>query len=245
VKVPLLPASEQTVISAYHGNSAALPVSDIALTMEPEYLKYNIAATWTDRTATTPIAVGDNVGEWVSLQFDFPYYQVAETQVYACSNGYLSFGNTYNNDRRSSSNKLRQRRMIAPLWDDLRTDTIYGVCDEPGIYVDSFSDHVMISWEATRDRRGPFDGAALFQVTLYRNGDVLLSRGDTTNDWTIDETAGISRGSGGVYIDTTGESQPNRSWLFAMRQYTEPEPSASVGEEETHEPTVVIYWKEE
>ena len=152
---------------------------------------------------------------------------------------------TYNNDRRNSSNRLRQRRMIAALWDDLRTDTIYGICDDPGVYVDSYADHVLIDWEAYR--RGAFglNAAALFQVTLFRNGDILLSRGAAVNDWLIEETVGVSRGSGGFYTDITGESQPDRSWLLAMRKYVEPEPTAEIGEEETASPTSVIYWKEE
>jgi hypothetical protein len=245
VRIPLVPAAGQEVISVYYGNPSATPASDIAATLEPEYIKYDTNPAWTARVSTTRIAVGDNTGEWVDLQFPFPYYQAAEAQVYACSNGYLSFGSTYNNDRNDSSNKLRQRRIIAPLWDDLRTDTILGVCNEPGIYVDSYTDRILIDLEAFRNGTGPFDAAALFQVTLYRNGDILLSRGDATNDWLISETAGVSRGSGGVYIDTTSESEPNRSWLFAMRRYVEPEPSAVLGEEETRKPTVLIYWKEQ
>jgi hypothetical protein len=170
---------------------------------------------------------------------------VNETRVYACSNGYLSFGSDYRNDRRNSSNRLRQRRMVAALWDDLRTDTIYSICDDPGIYVDSYPDHVMFDWEAYC--RGAFglNAATLFQVTLFRNGDILLSRGAAVNDWLISETVGVSRGSGGLYTEITGESQPDRSWLLAMRKYVEPEPTVELGEEETASPTTVIYWKEE
>ena len=245
VRVPQIPGSGTAEVSVYYGNAAAAPASDITTTMEPDYISYNIATVWTDRTSTVSIASGDNVGAWVDLPFAFPYYQVNEARVYACSNGYLSFGSTYNNDRRNSSNKLRQRRIIAPLWDDLRTDTIYGICDDPGIYVDLYADHMLIDWEAYR--RGAFglNAAALFQVTLYRNGDVLLSRGATDNDWLIEETVGVSRGSGGVYSDITAESQPDRSWLLAMRKYVEPEPTTELGAEETPSPTTVIYWQEE
>jgi hypothetical protein len=245
VRVPAIPAGGTTEIAVYYGNASAVTASSIAATMEPGYTSYNIAATWTDRTSTISIASGDNVGAWVDLAFTFLFYQAAQTRVYACSNGYLSFGGTYNNDRRNSSNKLRQRSMIAALWDDLRTDTVYSICDQPGIYVDSYADHVLIDWEAYR--RGSFGlrGAALFQVTLFRNGDVLLSRGAAVNDGLIDETVCVSRGSGGLYADITGESQPDRSWLLAMRKYVEPEPTAEIHEEETASPTSVIYWKEE
>lgn len=245
VKVPLIPADGTAQIAVYYGNSSAPTASDIAATMEPEYIKYNIAATWTDRTSTASIASGDNVGAWVDLPFAFPYYLVNETRAYACSNGYLSFGATYNNDRNNSSNKLRQRRMVAALWDDLRTNTIYSICDEPGIYVDTYPDRVLFDWEAYRRGFFGFNAAALFQVTLFRNGDVLLSRGAAVNDWLISETVGVSRGSGGVCVDITGESQPDRSWLLAMRKYVEPEPTAELGSEETASPTTVIYWKEE
>jgi hypothetical protein len=245
VKVLQITGGTDTVITAYYGNPGAPAASDITTTMEPEYIKYDIPATWTSRTSVTSIASGNNVGSWVDIPFTFPYYQVSETRVYACSNGYLSFGNDYNNDRRNRSNKLRARRMIAPLWDDLRTDTIYDICDEPGIYVDSYTDNILIDWEAYRSGFAFLNAAALFQVTLYRNGDILLSRGDTTNDFLIGETAGVSKGAGGVYIETTSESQPNRSWLFAMRNYVTPEPTVGLGDEETLSPTIILYWKEE
>jgi hypothetical protein len=245
VKVGQIPASGQATVMAYYGNTAASPASDISTTMEPDYIKYDVPATWTDRTSTTSIASGDNVGAWIDpLPFTFPYYQGTETRVYACSNGYLSFGNDYNNDRKNNSNKLEGRRMIAALWDDLRTDTIYDICDEPGIYVDSYTDYVLIDWEAYRRGFLFFNAAALFQVTLYRSGDILLSRGDTTNDLLISETVGISDGDG-LFTDITSESQPNRSWLFAMRKYVSPEPTVALGTEETCSRTVLIYWKEQ
>lgn len=245
VKVPLIPGNDQTVLSAYYGNAAALTASDISTTMEPAYAKYDVGVTWTARVSTTSIASGDNTGAWVDFQFTFPYYQGAETRGYACSNGYLSFGNRYGNDRRNSSDKLHRRRMISALWDDLRTDRTYGVCDEPGIYVDSYTDHVLIDWEAYRRGALGLDAAALFQVTLWRNGDVLLSRGNTTNDFLISETVGVSRGQGGVYLDITAESQPESSWLFTIRKYVTPEPTVVLGSEEACKRTLIIDWKEE
>ena len=245
VNVPLLPGGAQISLFVYYGNSSATPVSDFAATMEPEYIKYDIASVWTSRVSTASIASGDDVGAWINLPFAFPYYHGAETNCYACSNGYVSFGNDYGNDERNRTNRLRQRRIIAAFWDDLRTDTIYGVCDEPGIYVDSYPDRLMIDYEAYQPASFFFNAAALFQVTLHRCGDLLLSRGSATNDWLFSETLGISRGAGGVYIEITSESQPNRSWLFAMRKYVEPEPSVEIGAEETGSPTVIIYWKEE
>lgn len=245
VRVPLIPAGGQATIEAYYGNTSALPASDITATMEPEYVKYDIAATWTSRTSVASIASGDNVGAWVDLPFTFPYYLGAETRCYACSNGYIAFGRDYNDDRNDSSNKLRQRSIIAALWDNLRTDRIYGVCDQPGIYVDSYSDRLLIDYEAYRRGFGFLNAAALFQVTLFRSGDILLSRGSATNDFLLDETVGVSSGTGSAYVDVTSESQPDRSWLFAMRKYVEPEPGAVVGSEETPSPTLILYWKEE
>ena len=56
-----------------------------------------------------------------TLPFSFPYFDTDYGSVYVCSNGFLDFTSGYA-DYANSEEGLRARAMIAPLWDDLRTD---------------------------------------------------------------------------------------------------------------------------
>ena len=116
------------------------------------YCWREISHTWTPRVSTTPIAVGDDRGTWVSLPWSFMYFREGKSRVYVCSNGFLIFDPTpATNDWSNSLSELKTRCMIAPFWDDLRTDRAGGIVSTPGVYVDYHSDDPYSNWNPDAD----------------------------------------------------------------------------------------------
>jgi len=131
--------------------------------------------------------------------------------------------------------------MIAPFWDDLRTDVAGGIVSEPGVYVDSYSDHFVVTWEVTR--YGDSGDSIKFQAILYRNGDVRINIDGATNFNDFSPTLGISKGDNVNYWDITSERKTYKSWLFTLRKYTYPEPKVSIGEEEVLDAGVLFEFR--
>ncbi|MCX7702706.1 MAG: DUF2341 domain-containing protein [Planctomycetota bacterium] len=258
VKVPSIPANGSTTIYMYYGNPAVATASSITSTMEPAYIKNVLASgRWERRISTTPYSgtTGDDVGAWVDFLFTFPYWRDApKTRAYACSNGFLIFDPTpQTNDPTDSLAELIARCMVAPFWDDLRTDTVGSpappeITRNPGLYVDSYADRIMFDWEVTR--RGAATRQIKFQAILFRNGDIAINIDGSRNITLFSPTLGISLGNGTSYIDITGERPTSdgdygvasKSWLFTIRKYVSPEPSGSFGAEQVlYNPTTHIY----
>jgi len=123
--------------------------------------------------------------------------------------------------------------MIAPFWDDLRTDRAGGIVSNPGVYVDKYSEHMVITWEATR--YGASQDSIKFQAIIYRNGDVRFNLDNATNFANFSPTLGISKGDNTNYIDVTGERATQKSWLFTLRKYVDPPPTHGPwGKEESY-----------
>jgi hypothetical protein len=244
VKVPEIPANPSSAtIYVYYGNSTVASASDIASTLEATYTKINLQYEWTERTSTTSVATGDDVGSWQNIPFDFPFWMESKSRVYVCSNGFGIFDpTTQTNDWSNSLPKLMQSWMIAPFWDDLRTDRAGGIVSNPGAYVDNYTDHMVITWEATR--YGASADSVKFQAILYRNGDVKFNIDNATNLANFTPTLGISKGDNTNYIDITSERNSQKSWLFTLRKYADPPPShAAWGSEETYKTGTILKLK--
>jgi len=224
-KVPEIPASpDSATIYVYYGNSTVASASDIASTLEATYTKVNIQYEWTERVSTTSVASGDDVGSWQNIPFDFPFWRDFKSRVYVCSNGFGIFDPTpATNDYSNTLVELKQRWMIAPFWDNLRTDRAGGIVSNPGVYVDGYADHMVTTWEATRFRAAA--DSIKFQAILYRNGDVRFNVDNATNLSNFTPTLGISKGDNTNYIDITSERNTQKSWLFTLRKYADPPPS--------------------
>ena len=184
-------------------------------TVSMEYVKSAPPYEWTPRVSTTDVANGDDVGTWITLPFEFPFWGEPKTRVWVCSNGFLIFDPSENmNWTWGNLEDLKGRWMIAPFWCDLRTDYAGGIVSEPGVYVDDYADSVVITWEVTR--YGSSGDSIKFQVVLYRNGDIRINIDNATNFWNFYPTLGISMGDGIGYFDITGERETNKSWLFRL-----------------------------
>jgi photosystem II stability/assembly factor-like uncharacterized protein len=237
VKVPQINAGSIVTIYMYYGNPAAVDASDITTTMELRYRRYDIPYEWTPKVTAISLVSADDDGAWVDLPYQFPYWREFQGQIYACSNGYLSFGDTYNNDSSPRARDFRRRAMIAPFWEDLRTDRSYGSITDPGLFVDEYSDHTVLTYYAIsfeQWRAGPvrYRAELVFQAITYRNGDVKLSYQLIRNAGRMDPVAGVSKGNNTDYIDISDDVAQGSTFLFGIRQYVSPEPAAAFGEEE-------------
>lgn len=151
------------------------------------YCWREISHTWTTRVSTTPIAVGDDVGTWVSLPWSFMYFREGKSRVYVCSNGFLIFDPTpATNDWSNSLSELKTRCKIAPFWDDLRTNRAGGIVSTPGVYVDYYSDDPNSNWNPDADVNN--DG-----VVDDEDLDILMNAyGSTPGDPNWDPRADIN-----------------------------------------------------
>ncbi|MEZ5299655.1 MAG: LamG-like jellyroll fold domain-containing protein [Verrucomicrobiales bacterium] len=129
----------------------------------------------------------------VALGFDFPFYDAIYDSVFVGVNGLLQFtNNTSIGDRTNTEDELIARARIAPLWDDLRTNTVA----EDDVFVTPFAGGITIRWDATV-KAG--DADAQFAVTLFDDGTIRFDYAAAGNDG-LTPTIGISRGSGEDYL---------------------------------------------
>lgn len=83
------------------------------LTPEPAYAQFTYVKTevefqWTSRVSTTDVADGDDVGTWIDLPFEFPYWGESKARVYVCSNGFALFDPTAaTNDYSNSLSEMK------------------------------------------------------------------------------------------------------------------------------------------
>jgi hypothetical protein len=129
---------------------------------------------------------GDDACWSYTLPFTFPYFLEPFDAVYVCSNGFLDFTSssaTYTN----SLDEFKGRKMIALIWDDLKTN---GVGED--IYVHQpTADSLAIRWDgSTYSGSLPVDA----EVILYESGGIQFNYGDGNTGLT--PTIGISRGDG-------------------------------------------------
>ena len=123
----------------------------------------------------------------LNLAFAFPFYGDSYTGLWVSTEGFLGFDTGVMYDETNSTAELRARRLIAPLWDNLRTD---GTGDD--IFVDtSVADRVTVRWNATDETTG---GDVNFAVTLYSTGEIRFHYGSGNAGLT--PTVGVGRGDG-------------------------------------------------
>jgi len=161
-------------------------------------------------TVTTPLSGsrGDDVGVWFTLPWNFSYYGVNKSSIYLCSNGFATFDVAYTGYSNSPS-AMANRKMIAPFWDDLRTD----VNSYDGIYSENKTNppRVVFYWRTTR--YGDSSDVANFQLVLFQNGTIQFNWVNFVNLPDFSLTSGIGRGDG-TCIDVTSEIGGGKSLRF-------------------------------
>lgn len=139
-------------------------------------------------TAAAPVStggtalglIGDDEVKTINLPFTFKYYGIDYVAVTVSTNGALYFGFPPNDDAFSSPRLLNGRRMIAGLWDDLRTDRRAG----DDVYVVQDIDRIVFRWQAvTFDHLiGPSqtrgENPVNFEIELRYDGTITVRYGD-------------------------------------------------------------------
>jgi hypothetical protein len=153
---------------------------------------------WTDISGVgTPVPFPSylddgNVGP-VPIGFDFPFYGNTFSELYVCSNGWLSFTNstlrTWTNQPLPNSGSSTPENLLAPWWDDM----VYDEDDGNSAYYYDDGSRLIIQFYIRRIAAftPPF---YRFQVILYPNGNIVYqyhTLGTTTNSTTI----GIQNGT--------------------------------------------------
>ena len=145
-----------------------------------------------DTSGGTPISLGDDTSEGISLPFTFEYYGQNYDTAYVGSNGYVTFssGDTTYTETIDAHFSLPR---ISMLFDDLNPSTGSG-----SVTYTTSSDLCVITWDNVNEYSTSNSNS--FQVALHASGDITMS-------WlgidVQDAIVGLSRG-GGVDPDYEG-----------------------------------------
>ena len=188
------------------GPITQVPISVSVDTGDP-YIMTESAAAPVSTGGTALEMIGDDVVKNVNLPFAFKFYNVDFNSVWVSTNGALYFGLPRNDDAFSSERWVNGQRMIAGLWDDLRTDK------RPGddVYMVQDADRVIFRWQAvTFDtpiaagvKRG--QNPVSFEIELRYDGTITERYGDG-NQKTF-PIVGVGGGSPEPYISNSHTSE--------------------------------------
>lgn len=144
----------------------------------------------------------DDCSKTQALAFTFPFFGENFNSVKVTSNGAMYFTTPPANDATSSSFGLSQFKMIAGLWDDLRTDHHAG----DDIYVVTpDASRMIFRWQAVTFGNGtaPTELPVSFEIELRSNGTILTrygSGGQSPDADIISRVVGISGGELDTYV---------------------------------------------
>ncbi|RLF14324.1 MAG: hypothetical protein DRJ97_06460 [Thermoprotei archaeon] len=248
VKVPAIPAGGSKTIYMYYGNPSATSQSDLLSVMEElpagdgegYKIYYQEWIMDVGGLAGGGTAMGWHADDWqwaYNLPFSFPYYSSTYSRVAIASNGYIEVGGRSKwSDYSDSLSKMKKRRYICPLWEDLRTQ--YG----GDIYIDSnyhdeYGSGVLVRWDdcVFFCRHGDVN----VEVVLYSNGLIRFNYGHVRGYSCDKPTVGISSGDRTHYTVSSYNNKPadfydyKESLMFWPRKLASPEPAVSIGAEES------------
>jgi subtilisin family serine protease len=209
-KVPQGAQSGKVSVTTSEGLSNELDVTVLASFYDETEMAHEFSGTGTDQGWRA-----DDASWLYHLPFSFPFFGQVYDSVYVCSNGFLDFSNSSSPNLNSSA-ALKNRIMIAPLWQDLITNGLSQQGED--IYVHSpSSDAVCFRWTAESYETGiPINT----DVTLYRDGRIQFNYGPGNAG--LSPTIGISSGSGENYniagYDGWGQLTEVASVLFTPRE---------------------------
>jgi Ca2+-binding RTX toxin-like protein len=164
----------------------------------------------------------------LSLPFNFTFYGTAYTTAYVSTEGFIAFTTSPLNpsDSANSAEKLRSAPIIAPLWDNLRTN---GTGDD--IFVDtSVSGQITIRWNATN---AADNSDVNFSVTLFNNGKIRFDYGSGNTN--LSPTVGISRGDGRFSVISSYDGRSSLTNVGSVEFHlTQDQAIADIGAFEFH-----------
>ncbi len=179
-----------------------------------------VTYSWVDISSTgTPITglTDDNFQGPFNIGFSFPYYGGTQTQFYAGSNGFISFGagSTTLTNQCPLPNNTTPNNLIALLWDDLNFNT------SGNAYYQHFDtcpvgsgECTIVSYHNVAHYGGAAGSAGTWQVILYATGAIRMQFLDSGVELGSSSTTGIegnnyAAGHGLTYACDTGNSIPD------------------------------------
>ena len=188
------------------GPISSIPISVSADIGDP----YTIAETAAAPVSTGGIPlglIGDDAFATINLPFTFKYFGSEFVAVTISTNGALYFGFPPDDDPFSSQRFLNGRRMIAGLWDDLRTDK------RPGddVYVVQDTDRIIFRWQGVtfdtptgpNTTRG--ENPVSFEIELRFDGTITVRYGDGNQK--LFPVVGVGGGSPEPYVSASHSSE--------------------------------------
>lgn len=187
------------------GPIATVPVSVSQDVGDPYTIAQSAAAPVS--TGGTPLGlVDDDEFKTMNLPFTFKFFGIDYPAVTVSTNGALYFGFPPDSDASSSERWLKGQRMIAGLWDDLRTD------QRPGddVYMVQDANRVIFRWQAVtfdtpigpKTTRG--ENPVSFEIELRFDGRITVRYGEGNQK--VLPVVGIGGGSPEAYIATSHTS---------------------------------------
>ena len=136
---------------------------------------------------------GDDKSWVYDLPFIFTFFGKEYERLYVSSNGFIDFTDN-SASYLSSAEKLKERTMIAPLWDDLVINQSVDMNQD--IYIHMPSDEsVCIRWNAEAFST---EGKISVEIVLYRDGRIQFNYGSGNSD--LSPVIGISAGDKNNYV---------------------------------------------
>lgn len=183
------------------GVPATLPIS-ISLIVSDPYLT-SLSSHVSLSTGGTGLATNcDDCFKTQALPFSFPYFGENFNSVNVTSNGAMYFATPPANDAVSSAVGLSHFKMVAGLWDDLRTDRVAG----DDIYVVTpDANRIIFRWQAVTFGNGTpaTELPVSFEIELRSDGTILTRYGNAPQSPDADvisRVVGISGGEPDTYI---------------------------------------------
>lgn len=170
VTIPVLLLVAALLISGM-GNRGTAVASDISNTGGPDHFGYTWSDTqpfvWIDALTNSGL-VGDDAFKLFDIGFSFKFYENTYTQLYASTNGLITFGT---GSTRYTNQPIPQvgspDNYIAPFWSELAVGAPWN-----SGHIDTLNgpDYFVVEWENVT-RRGGSD-LMTFEAILYANGDI-------------------------------------------------------------------------
>jgi subtilisin family serine protease len=183
------------------GVPATLPISVNLIAADPYLTSLGINLSLS--TGGVGLATNcDDCFKTQALPFAFPFFGQFFNSVNVTSNGAMYFTTPPANDAVSSAAGLSQFKMIAGLWDDLRTDRVVG----DDIYVVTpDANRVIFRWQTVTFGNGTLatELPVSFEIELRSDGTILTRYGNAAQSPdadTISRVVGISGGEPDTYI---------------------------------------------
>lgn len=212
---------------AYDSNDASYPERPVYnwIEIDPDLVGGN----------ATQLLMTDDSSTRITLPFTFRYYGIDYNQLTICSNGWISFGHTWQNDFSNWNipSALGPYAMIAPYWDDLKglrtSETTWDPMHVCYLW-DNTNQRFIVEWNETYNA---FNNTSVekFQVILYplanQNGDIVFQYHTIDNPASVNnfatvgienhtQTDGIAYTFGNLYPVTASPLTANLAIKFTM-----------------------------